>query len=128
MRQAEGTSAGVLELLGFLNPATNGMALVAAGVETCLAVSIEMRGRAVDAPLREGKVGWLIRVAGTLTGPLPFLLRIFLGHAFAVRRVAGVCFILGALLSRYAWIAAGRISSHDSKILFDIQRRETAAK
>jgi len=37
-------------------------------------------------------------------------------------------FILGALLSRYAWIAAGRISSHDSKILFDIQRRETAAK
>lgn len=125
---ALGASAGVLELLGFLNPATNGMAFVAAAVETCLAVSIELRGRAVDAPLREGKVGLLIRAAGILTGPLPLLLRIFLGHAFAVRRAASVCFILGALLSRYAWIAAGRASSRDSKILFDIQRRETAAK
>ena len=125
---ALGASAGVLELLGFLNPATSRMALVAAAVETCLAVFIEIRGRAVDAPLREGKVGWLIRAAGTLTGPLPFLLRIFLGHDFAVRRVASVCFILGALLSRYAWIAAGRVSSRDAKTLFDIQRRETAAK
>jgi formate-dependent nitrite reductase membrane component NrfD len=125
---ALGASAGVLELLGFLSAATNGMALVAAAVETCLAVFIEMRGRAVDAPLREGKVGWLIRVAGTFTGPLPLLLRIFLGHAFGVRRVASVCFILGALLSRFAWIAAGRVSSRDSKALFDIQRREASAK
>jgi formate-dependent nitrite reductase membrane component NrfD len=120
---ALGASAGVLELLGFLNPATNGMAFVAAAVETCLAVSIEMRGRAVDAPLREGSVGWLIRVAGTLTGPLPLLLRIFFAHAFGVRRAASVCFILGALLSRYAWIAAGHVSSRDSKTLFDLQRK-----
>jgi hypothetical protein len=124
---ALGASAGVLELLGFLNHATNGMAFVAATVETCLAVSIELRGRAVDAPLREGRVGWLIRAAGTLTGPVPFLLRIFFLHSFGVRRVASICFILGALLSRYAWIAAGRVSSRDSKALFDIQRRETPA-
>jgi len=124
---ALGASAGVLELLGFLNPATNTMAFVAAAVETCLAVFIEMRGRAVDAPLREGRVGWFIRAAGTLTGPVPLLLRIFLGHAFGVRRVASVCFILGALLSRYAWIAAGRVSSRDSKTLFDIQRTTTLA-
>jgi hypothetical protein len=81
----------------------------------------------VDAPLREGRVGWLIRAAGTLTGPVPFLLRIFFLHSFGVRRVASICFILGALLSRYAWIAAGRVSSRDSKALFDIQRRETPA-
>lgn len=125
---ALGGSAGVLELLGFLNPAINGMAFVAAAVETCLAVFIELRGRAVDAPLREGRVGWLIRAAGTLTGPGPLLLRIFFLHSFEVRRVASVCFILGALLSRYAWIAAGRVSSRDSKALFDIQHRETPAK
>lgn len=119
---ALGASAGVLELLGFLNSATNGMAFVAAAVETCLAASIEMRGRPVDAPLREGRVGWLIRAAGTLTGPLPLLLRIFFAHLFGVRRVASVCFMLGALLSRYAWIAAGRVSSCDSKTLFEIQR------
>lgn len=123
---ALGASAGVLELLGFLSPATNAMAFAAATLEACLAVSIELRGRAVDAPLREGRTGWLIRIAGTLTGPVPLLLRIFLAHAFAARRVASVCFILGALLSRYAWIGAGRVSVRDVKTLFDIQRRRNA--
>lgn len=120
---ALGASAGVLELLGFLNPATYRLAFVAAAVETCLAVFIEMRGRSVDVPLREGMNGWLIRVAGTLTGPLPLLLRIFFAHSFGIRRLASVFFIAGALLSRYAWIAAGHLSSRDSKALFDIQRR-----
>lgn len=123
---ALGASAGVLELLGFLSPATNTMALVAAAMETCLAVSIELRGRAVDAPLREGRTGWLIRTAGTLTGPVPLLMRIFLTHSLAARRMASVCFILGALLSRYAWIAAGRVSVRDVKTLFDMQRRRKA--
>jgi hypothetical protein len=124
---ALGGSAAVLELLGFLTPATNAMILVAAAVETCLAVSIEMRGRTVDAPLREGQTGWLIRVAGTLTGPVSLLLRIFFAHVFAVRMIASVCFILGALLSRYAWIAAGRVSVRNVGILFDIQRRRNAS-
>jgi formate-dependent nitrite reductase membrane component NrfD len=126
---ALGASAGILELLGFMNPATNGMALIAAVVETCAAVLIEIRGRPVDAPLREGKVGWLIRVAGALTGPLPLLLRIFFAHALGIRQVASICFILGALLSRYSWIEAGHVSSRDSKILFDLQRAgKTSAK
>ena len=122
---ALGASAGVLELVGFLSPATNTMALVAAAVETCIAFSIEVRGRAVDAPLREGTTGWMIRAAGTLAGPVPLLLRIFLPHAFAFRLLASICFILGALLSRYAWIAAGRVSVHDIKTLFDLQRTRT---
>ena len=62
----------------------------------------------VDAPWRERTAGRLIRAAGTLTGPLPFLLRVFLGHAFGVRRVASVCLILGGLLilrgeNRLSW-------------------------
>jgi hypothetical protein len=120
---ALGASAGILELLGFLSPATYRLAFVAAAVETCLAVFVEMRGRSVDVPLREGGNGWLIRAAGALTGPLPLLLRIFFAHDFGIRRLASVCFIAGALLSRYAWIAAGHLSSKDSKALFDIQRR-----
>ncbi len=98
------------------------MVLVAAVVETSLAVWIELRRRAVDAPLREGRTGWLIRAAGSLTGPLPLVLRIFFAHAFGIRQVASVCFILGALLSRYSWIEAGHVSSRDSRILFDLQR------
>ena len=123
---ALGAAAGVLELLGFMSPATNAMALVAAAVETCLAVSIEMRGRAVDAPLREGTTGWMIRAAGTLTGPVALVLRIFFAHAFAARLSASICFIVGALLSRYAWIAAGRVSVRDVKTLFDLQRKQAA--
>jgi Polysulphide reductase, NrfD len=123
---ALGASAGILELLGFLNAATNRMALVAAAVETCLAVWIELRARAVDIPLRERRTGSLIRVAGTLTGPVPLVLRIFLARALVVRLAASICFILGAMLSRYAWIAAGRASSRDSKILFEIQHKRVA--
>ena len=125
---ALGASAGVLELLGVMNFATNRLALVASIVETCLAVFIEMRGRAVDAPLREGRTGWLIRVAGGLTGPVPFVLRVFFAQVFGIRRLASGCFILGALLSRYAWIEAGHVSSRDSNTLFELQRSKASAK
>jgi hypothetical protein len=30
--------------------------------------------------------------------------------------------LVGALMSRYAWIWAGRESSHDTKALFELQR------
>jgi len=118
-----GAAAGILELLGFLTPETHLMALVAAAAETFIGVFIEMRGRSVDAPLRHGKAGGLLRAAGTLAGPVPLLLRLFWGHSLTVRRLASACFIVGALLSRYAWLAAGHESSRDPGTLFDIQRR-----
>jgi hypothetical protein len=117
-----GTSAGILELAGFLNRATNRMALVACIVETCVGVSIEMRRRAVDKPLRDGRTGLALRIAETLSGPLPLILRIFLGQSLGVRRAASVLFILGAIASRYVWIAAGRESSRDAGVLFASQR------
>lgn len=121
---ALGASAGILELAGYLTQATNRMSLVACAVETCIALSIEMRRRAVDKPLREGASGWALRIAGILTGLLPLILRIFLANSSAARIVAGVSFVLGALISRYAWIAAGRASSRDSAVLFALQRAE----
>jgi hypothetical protein len=120
---ALGASAGVLELLGFLIPATNRMSIVAAGVETCLAVYLAVRGGAVNAPLREGNTAWMILTAEGLTGPLPLALRIFFAHWPLARRVASASFIFGALLSRYGWLAAGHASSRDSKTLFELQRQ-----
>ncbi len=35
---------------------------------------------------------------------------------------AALCFLIGALKSRYAWIRAGRVSSRDPQALFRIQR------
>jgi hypothetical protein len=117
-----GSAAAVLELLGFLVPVTQFIGIVASTVETLVAILIEVRGRYVDRPLREGASGWLTRAGAALAGPTSWLLRIFLGHSSVARHIAAVCFIIGALTSRYAWIGAGRVSSRDPQALFRIQR------
>lgn len=118
-----GSATAVLELLGFLVSPTQFIGIVASSVETIVAIIIELRGRHVDRPLREGAVGWGIRVGSALAGPIPLLLRIFWGHSPGVRYVAALSFVAGALIARYAWIAAGRVSSRDVKTLIDIQHR-----
>jgi len=117
-----GAAAAILELLGFFTSATQTMAIAAAAVETAIGILIEVRARDVDRPLREGRVGWAIRIGGVLAGPLSLLLRIILGRVLWVRQLAGVCFIVGALISRFAWIAAGRASARDPQALFRIQQ------
>ena len=117
-----GSAAALLELLGFRLPATQFIGLVASAVETLAAIIIEVRGRYVDRPLREGGVGWLTRAGSLLAGPVSLLLRIFWAHSSGARTVAALCFITGALIARYAWIAAGRVSSRDPQALFQIQR------
>jgi hypothetical protein len=117
-----GSAAAALELLGFLTPVTQFIGIVASTVETLVAIMIELRGRYVDRPLREGAVGWLTRASAALAGPTSLLLRMFSGHSSVARYVAAVCFVIGALISRYAWIAAGRVSSRDPQVLFRIQR------
>jgi formate-dependent nitrite reductase membrane component NrfD len=117
-----GSAAAVLELLGFLVPATQFIGIVASAVETLVAIIIELRGRYVDRPLRESAIGWLTRAGAALAGPASLLLRIFGGHSSAARYAAAVCFVIGALISRYAWIGAGRVSSRDPQALFRIQR------
>lgn len=118
-----GSAAAVLDLLGFLVPATQFIGTVASTVETIIAILIELRNRHVDTPLREGAVGWLARAGGILAGPVSLLLRIFWGHNPALRYLAALCFVAGALITRYAWIAAGRVSSRDPQALFRIQQR-----
>ena len=124
---ALGSAAALLELMGFLIPATQLIGIVASVIETVIAITIESRDRYVDRPLREGAVGWLTRAGAVLAGPTSLLLRIFGGHSPGVRYVAAVCFVAGALIARYAWIAAGRVSSRDPQALFQIQRREPHA-
>lgn len=121
---ALGSAAALLELLGFRIPATQFIGVVASTVEIAIAITIEVRGRYVDRPLCDGSVGRLTRAGSVLAGPASLLLRIFSGHSLAARYIAALCFIAGALIARYAWIAAGRVSSRDPQALFQIQRRE----
>lgn len=119
---ALGASAGIVELAGFMTQATNWMSLAASLVETVIAFSIETRRRGVDKPLREGGSGWALRIAGLLAGPLPLILRVFLADSHPARLVASLSFVIGALTSRYAWIAAGRVSARDPEVLFELQK------
>lgn len=117
-----GSSAAILEFLGFLVPATQTLGFVASGIETALEILFTVRKRPVDAPLHHGKTGMGFRIAGLLEGPIALLLRIFLGSMSMGRWAAAASFIIGALLSRYVWIAAGRVSAKDPEALFQIQR------
>jgi formate-dependent nitrite reductase membrane component NrfD len=108
---ALGSAAAVLELLLLrVRPdALHSIGLLAAVTETALALWIELRREgAADRALRTGTSGWVVRSSGALIGPVSLALR--LG---GLRGGAAVTFLLGALLGRFAWIAAGRASARD---------------
>jgi formate-dependent nitrite reductase membrane component NrfD len=119
-----GSAVAVLELAGFRLTATQVLGIAAASVETITATIIEVSGKYVDRPLREGNVGWLMRTGAVLAGPVSLLLRIFWAHSAVGRQLAAISFLAGALIGRYAWIAAGGVSSRDPHALFRIQRSE----
>jgi hypothetical protein len=122
-----GCSAAILELAGFLIPATQILGFAASGIETLIEIFLEVRKRPVDAPLHHGKSGTTLRIAGLLEGPTALALRLFWGSVPTGRYAAAICFLVGALLSRYAWIWAGRASASDPNILFDLQRKNVSS-
>jgi len=113
-----GSAAAVLELLGFRLAALNTLGLMAAAIETGIGAWIELNRRGPTArALHEGRAGFLLRAAGLLTGPVAFILR-----ATGLVTVAAVCFLLGAVTSRYGWIFAGRFSAGDPEETIARQR------
>src|SRR6266850_8589969 len=103
-----GGAAGILELAGFLIPATQILGFAASGIETLIEVMLQVRKRPVDTPLHHGGSGRALLLAGLLEGPAALLLRAFLGSGSKGRCAAAGVFLIGSLLSRYAWIWAGR--------------------
>ena len=123
-----GGSAGILELAGFLIPATQILGFVAAGIETIFEILFEVRKPAVNAPLHHGGSGITFRIAGLLEGPGALLIRIFWSSSPTGRHAAAICFLLGALLSRFAWIWAGRVSAKEPDQQFAMQRSALAQR
>lgn len=104
-----GSAAALCELCGHDLPALNLLGLVVAGIETLLFALTEAKTRGVrDRALRQGRAALLLRSAGVLSGPLSLVLRLI-----GAWPVAALAFLLGALLSRYGWVAAGRASAAD---------------
>jgi formate-dependent nitrite reductase membrane component NrfD len=104
------SAAAILTLLGHDEPALNDIAFGAAAVETLIGAVIETKSDPVDAPLREGASGMVIRVGGVLSGPVPMLLRAATKNR-RWRTVASVAALAGSILTRIGCIAAGRESA-----------------
>jgi formate-dependent nitrite reductase membrane component NrfD len=117
-----GGAAGILELAGFLVPATQILGFAASAAETGIDILLTFRKGTADKPLHHGISGMTLRVAGMLEGPVALLIRALWHAAPWGRYAAAICFLVGALMSRYAWIWAGRESSHDTQTLYKLQR------
>jgi hypothetical protein len=64
-----------------------------------------------------------MRIAGALEGPIALLIRILWHASPNGRHAAAICFLVGSVSSRYAWVWAGRASAHDPQALFEDQRK-----
>ena len=113
-----GSAAALLELLGHRIAPLNAIGYFAAAVETMLLVrlTLDKHGAADDA-IHHHHSGWLIRIGEILTGPLAFVLRLF-----GVIPLAAISFLLGALVSRFGWIAVGKVSARDPESVFASQK------
>jgi hypothetical protein len=113
-----GSAAAVLELLGYRIPALNFLGFYAAAVETALLIwlSVDKHG-AADRAIHEHSSGWLIRIGEILNGPLALILRLF-----GIVPFAAISFLVGALVSRFGWIAVGKVSGRDPESVFAAER------
>jgi formate-dependent nitrite reductase membrane component NrfD len=112
-----GSAAGLLELLGHRIPALNFIGFYAGLVEFALLIwlSLDKQG-AANRAIHEHGSGWLIRIGEVLTGPLVLVLRFF-----GLVPLAAVSFLIGALVSRFGWIAVGKVSGSDPEAVFASQ-------
>ncbi|MBO0696338.1 MAG: hypothetical protein J2P56_09590, partial [Verrucomicrobia bacterium] len=113
-----GSAAAFLELLGHRIAPLGALGFLASGIETALWIWLEIdkHGKA-DRALHESSSGWLIRSGEILSGPLALILRLTNFTPFAA-----FSFLVGALVSRFGWISAGKICARDPEAVFASQR------
>ena len=114
-------AVGALELMGHRKVAAlQVLGLGAALFECWEGLRIETRSQAALRPLKHGRSGTVTRVGGMLSGPAPALLRTIslLGRRkrTSLRTWAAVSAIAGSLITRIAWVYAGRVSAEDWRL------------
>jgi hypothetical protein len=105
----------LLDLRGHDEPALNALGLAAAAFETYMGTEIESDGGIESEPLRHGATGTTIRIGGFFSGPLPLVLRLLGIRSKRARRAAAASALLGSLITRVAWIEAGKASASDPR-------------
>lgn len=104
-----GSAVSMLELLGHHDRALNAIGIGTALAETALAAHLETRADPAMLAIRRGGAGRLAAAASVLSGPLPLLLRLLGSRSPAARRAAAVSTMTGSILTRAAWLAAGKV-------------------
>jgi hypothetical protein len=111
------SATALLTLRGHDEQALNVLALAAAAFETYTGVEIES-DRTIDSePLRHGVTGITTRIGGFFSGPLPLVLRLIGIRSKRARRAAAASALLGSLVTRVAWVEAGKASAADPRPL-----------
>ncbi len=107
------SAVAVLTLRGHEDRALNTLGLVAAAFETYMGIEIEGANDLESEPLRHGPTGMTIRAGGFFSGPLSLALRLLGMKSRRARRAAAASALLGSLITRIAWIEAGKASVRD---------------
>jgi formate-dependent nitrite reductase membrane component NrfD len=110
-----GASGSILELLGHRDRALNVLGAGAAAVEALIGAGLELRQSEALVPLKGDWSGAVTRMGGVLSGPLPLALRVLAGRSPSARKAAAISTIMGSLMTRVGWLAAGRSSIEGSK-------------
>jgi hypothetical protein len=110
------SAVALLELAGHDSPSLHRMGVATAAAETVAGAVIEARSHPGLEPLKRGKSGWLTRLGGVLSGPIPLALRLFGRRSVAAQRAAALSTIVGSLITRFAWIEAGNVSAEDPAV------------
>lgn len=109
-----GSAVSMLELLGHRTRALNAIGIGTAVAETLMAAHVSFSGEPGMKTIREGRPGTLALTAGLLAGPVPLVLRLLGGRSGTTRRLAALSTVAGAVLTRTAWVQAGRTSAYET--------------
>jgi Polysulphide reductase, NrfD len=126
------SACSLLELWGFADSrALNMLGVGAAAYETWEGFHLEGTTDRENDPLKHGMSGWITRIGGLLSGPVPLVLRILGGSSGSatsrkMRRMAAWSGVAGSLFTRYGWMQAGRASAQNWRIPLEIPDSSTA--
>jgi polysulfide reductase-like protein len=106
---AAASAASALQLFGHDDRALQAIGFAAAAFESFVGVRIET---AHDPTLTRGATGLTTRIGGFFSGPLPLLLRLLGARSKRARQAAAASALLGSIITRVAWVEAGRKSAN----------------
>jgi Polysulphide reductase, NrfD len=119
------SAVSILELMGHDDSsALNLLGLLSSSRETYEGLRIETDSDRTLDPLKHGASGWVTRLGGVLSGPVPLALRLLGFRSPQLRRWAAISGIAGSLLTRYGWMAAGHSSTQNWRLPLEAEGRE----